>query len=502
MTSAYILIAAILVLGGLLAALGDRLGSKVGKARLRLFNLRPRQTAIVVTVVTGVTIASSTLGILFALSKSLRQGIFELDDILKKRREVTAELEKVTNERNTVQQELSQARSEQKTVQEQLTLINQNFQQATVKLQTVSKQAQRLRSDIKTLVSDRQKLVAQKTQLGQQITQLQTQVSDRDRELSKQEQQLSQQDNLLEERRIRLQELETQKGELQTEIDRRDGLIMQLDKAIADKDWEIKEQETQVRELEAQKNTLESQRSELESQLTFLRREVDVLEQYYQTYQELREKKIAIVRGQVLAFAALRIVDPNAVVEAIDELLRQANRTAIEATRTNSLNNRETDDSNERVVRITKAQVEQLIAQIQDGQDYVVRIISAGNYVQGETEVRVFADVALNQKIFDGEDTIATVSIDGAKLTEEDLQKRLDLLLAASQFRARRAGILGTIQVEDGRIKTVLDFIEEVSASGETIDEIKALASEQTYSSGPLKLHLVAIRNGKVVFST
>lgn len=63
-------------LGGILAALGDRLGSKVGKARLTLFNLRPKQTAVVVTVMTGTVIAASTLGLLFGLSKSLRQGFF------------------------------------------------------------------------------------------------------------------------------------------------------------------------------------------------------------------------------------------------------------------------------------------------------------------------------------------------------------------------------------------------------------------------------------------
>ena len=64
MTSSYILVLSILVLGGLIAALGDRLGSKVGKARLTIGNLRPKQTAIVVTVLTGTLIAASTFSIL------------------------------------------------------------------------------------------------------------------------------------------------------------------------------------------------------------------------------------------------------------------------------------------------------------------------------------------------------------------------------------------------------------------------------------------------------
>ena len=41
MTTGYILILATLLLGGVIATVGDRLGTKVGKARLSLFNLRP-----------------------------------------------------------------------------------------------------------------------------------------------------------------------------------------------------------------------------------------------------------------------------------------------------------------------------------------------------------------------------------------------------------------------------------------------------------------------------
>ena len=475
MTSAYILIAAILLLGGLIAALGDRLGTKVGKARLRLFNLRPRQTAIVVTILTGTMIAASTLGILFALSDSLRQGVFELDQILKKRREVQGELDKVNKEKKQVEKELSEAKTEQAKVQKRLDRTNRNFQQAKAQLKVVSNQANVLRSEIETLLSERQELLQQRNQLKELLTQLQEQLRERERKIADQ-------DKILQEKEIRLQQLEKEQSLLQAEITQRDNVIGQLDQAIAAKDGELQ--------------TREARLEDLEKQLAFLNQEVEVLEQYYQTYQELRERKIAIVRGQVLAFAVFRIVEPTAVTQAIDQLLRQANRTAIQATRPGS------EDFNKRVVKITKAQVEQLLDQIQDGRDYVVRILSAGNYVQGEEEVRVFADIALNQEIFNQGEMIATVSIDLDNITEADIQKRLDLLLAASQFRARRAGILGKIQIGDGHIKTLINFIEELNESDEPLEEIKAVAAETTYTAGPLKLRLVAIRDGKVIFST
>ncbi len=93
MTSAYILIVAMVLLGGLLAAIGDRLGSRIGKKRMRLFNMRPKQTATLMTIVTGALIAGSTLTLLFASSKSLRQGVFELDRLLDERRSAIKDLE-------------------------------------------------------------------------------------------------------------------------------------------------------------------------------------------------------------------------------------------------------------------------------------------------------------------------------------------------------------------------------------------------------------------------
>ncbi|MEB3173962.1 MAG: DUF3084 domain-containing protein, partial [Cyanobacteriota bacterium] len=130
MTSAYILVAAVLILGGVIAALGDRLGSKVGKARLRLFNLRPRQTAVLLTVLTGILIAASTLGVLFTLSKSLREGVFRLDDILKQLRSAQADLDRASRDKSAIEAELKDARRRQAEVQQRSREINANYVQA------------------------------------------------------------------------------------------------------------------------------------------------------------------------------------------------------------------------------------------------------------------------------------------------------------------------------------------------------------------------------------
>ena len=52
----------IAIMGGLIAFLGDKIGTKVGKRRMSLFGLRPKHTSIIVTIVTGILISAFNLG--------------------------------------------------------------------------------------------------------------------------------------------------------------------------------------------------------------------------------------------------------------------------------------------------------------------------------------------------------------------------------------------------------------------------------------------------------
>ena len=472
MTSGYILIAAIFVLGGIIAAFGDRLGTKIGKARLRLFNLRPRQTAMVITVITGMLISALTLGILFSLSQSLRKGIFELDDILKEQRRIERELAQVKQQKQQVDKQLSQLEQAQAKATVDLKAIELDFEQSKQQLVETSDRAAKLKQELNSLLVQRQARREQLDRLQQQSLELQQQLQQR-------EQKIEQQDGVLVEKETRLQELEQQQKVLQGQVQERDLSIANLDEAISAAETSLK---LRTRRLE-----------QLESQLQFVERNVAALEQ---SYQELREKKITIVKGQVLSSAVVRIVEPSAARSAINNLLRQANANAVQETQFSG------SKSTERVVKITRSQVEQLESQIKDGRDYVIRILSAGNYVQGETQVNVFADLALNKQVFPEGEEIATVSLDSQNITRKEVQERLNWLLAVSKFRAQRAGILGDIEIGDNRIESIVDFVNKITRTTEPVDEIKAVVTENTYTAGPLKLDFVVISNGEIVFGT
>jgi uncharacterized protein (DUF3084 family) len=527
MTSGYILIVAILVLGGVIATLGDRIGTRVGKARLSLFNLRPRNTATVVTIITGSLISASTLGILFATSGSLRDGIFELDSILRKLRVARSDINRINEEKSQVESELTKARTEQADAQKRLDVTNRNFQQAQTQLKKISQQATLLRSEIKSLLAERQGLIQQRNQLNGQITQLNGQITQLTGQITQLKELVAQRDQELAKRAQTIKERNQQlanQDEAIAQLDQRiaagDQIIAQREQLIAQRDQVIAQREARLQELEQQLKEAIAQREirlqELEQELTqrefqlaerdkqlkqgekklaYLEQEVESLEQYYQTYQALRQGNVALVRGQVLASGVVRIVEPRAATQAVEQLLREANRTAMKITQSSN------SSSNEPLVQIPKSQVEQLINQIKDGNDYVVRILSAGNYVEGEKEVQVFADAALNQVVFQAGDVLATISADASTMTNEEIRQRLDQLLAAAQFRARRAGILSAIQIGDGSITTVINFIEQLEQYNQSVD-IKVVAQETTYTAGPLKMQLVATQNGQVVFKT
>jgi len=470
MTSALLLIAAILLLGGLLAALGDYLGTKVGKARLRIFNLRPRQTATFVTIFTGTLIAASTLGILFATSASLRKGIFRLDEYLNRLQDTRDELDQARQEKQKVQQQLKQAEQEQARVQRNLDQVNQKYQLAQNKLDKISEKVTELNKQLSSLKKERQKLVKQRKELEEQIRQ-------KDQELGKQQNQLDKTEQKLKTKQAKLEELEKQKTELQAEIKQQDEKIAELDTIINKRDDVLKSQEEKLTRLEKQISQLQSEKRKLEK-----------------NYQALRQGDVALVRGEVLSFNVVRLPENQLTEPVINQILREANQNAIKATKPGQ------EDLKKQIINITKNQVKRMSQVIQDGEEYVIQIMSAGNYLRGEEPIRVFADVLPNKKVFDKGETIASLSLNPEEVANGKLSKRIDLLLAASEFRARRSGMVGKIVVSNEKLE-LMEFMDQVADLKQFYNEIHATAAKDSYTSGPLQLTLKLKKDNQVILS-
>lgn len=160
-----IIILSVVLFGGSIALLGDRVGMKVGKKRLSLFGLRPKYTSMIITVFTGFLIAGITLLFLTLMSEYVRTAIFELSAIKAKVITLTGELAKTQEQYLKVRHQFQEV-----TAQHELAVANLNRKMAELNL------AQERLSNLTKIKDDLElqntNLIQQETRLNQQIQNL------------------------------------------------------------------------------------------------------------------------------------------------------------------------------------------------------------------------------------------------------------------------------------------------------------------------------------------
>ena len=452
MTTGFVLIFSILILGGVIATAGDRIGMKVGKARLSLFHLRPRQTATIITILTGGVISATTLGILFAVSEQLRTGVFELGEI---QDELTGAQESLTNareelssvqvEKNRIENELAQTRTDRREARQELRTINRSLLRAITRQRRTEVELERVESNYE---------VAQQ----------------------------------------RLQQVSQQTNELQAELT---ALQRESRELIEERDRQIAAREQDITEKEAQLQALERQRTNLAQEVVALEQELV----------SLREGNVALFNNQLLTAGVVRIVDLEGARQVVDQLLRRANQIVLQELLPG------TEIVQAQVVQITNVEVEQLIEQLQPGEDYVVRILSGGNYLVGEpcvlagqTCIQVIADAILNALVFQPNEVIAATTVSPSLQSQEQLAEKLELLIVATQFRARQAGVLSdSLQISINQDEAIIYFFDQLMTHQQNSTQtltIQAVAADSIYTTGPLSVQIVALQANDILFST
>jgi uncharacterized protein (DUF3084 family) len=179
----WLLILAVLVLGGVLSTLGDRLGSRIGKARLTLFGLRPRRTAVLITVLTGSLISALTLGLMVSVSERLRTGLFQLDQLegrlRSSRQALQASITQLSRSQGDLQRSqadlsrsataLRQATTDRQRADRDRSRAEAGRQAAQERLQQVERRASTLRAELAPLQRRRQQLEQERDRLGRDV---------------------------------------------------------------------------------------------------------------------------------------------------------------------------------------------------------------------------------------------------------------------------------------------------------------------------------------------
>ena len=181
-----VLILVLAVMGGLIAYLGDKLGSKIGKKRLRLFGLRPHDTSVVMTIASGMLVAALTMTVLTIASQEVRTALFgmkrmrqEMADLTRSREEAVKELStqsakiqeldkridesttalKDANEKKALaEKQMEEARKDLKSMQARYDEASRHLQEAQAQVAQAEKARDQLQQDVKNLEETQKRL--------------------------------------------------------------------------------------------------------------------------------------------------------------------------------------------------------------------------------------------------------------------------------------------------------------------------------------------------------
>jgi len=88
-----LLIIALVAVSGLIAYVGDILGRRLGRKRLSIFGLRPRHTAIAISVLAGMLITLFTLAVAMAVNQNVKDGFLNMERMRRQQRDLSRDVD-------------------------------------------------------------------------------------------------------------------------------------------------------------------------------------------------------------------------------------------------------------------------------------------------------------------------------------------------------------------------------------------------------------------------
>ena len=174
----------------MLAVLGDRLGTLIGKARLSFLRMRPRRTAVVFTAITGSLISALSFGLLITVNARWRRGLFELGRIEKSLRTTREDLSKTQETLDFTQDALATNHEALVEAEQSRNHAEAEVQGLTDRTNVLQGQTRALQQNITVLDSQRQQLLNEQELLTEAVRR-------RDQELDALQEQINSQVNAL-----------------------------------------------------------------------------------------------------------------------------------------------------------------------------------------------------------------------------------------------------------------------------------------------------------------
>ena len=134
----------LIAMGGLIAFLGARIGSKVGKKRMTLFGLRPKYTSVIETIIYGILISFFTIAVLAVVNENVRVALFGLSNLQSEMQDLNQEI-KVKN------RELEKGKLQLEARNKEYEDVNQKAEETSRRLNEVERQRVYMESELSSV---------------------------------------------------------------------------------------------------------------------------------------------------------------------------------------------------------------------------------------------------------------------------------------------------------------------------------------------------------------
>lgn len=466
MTFWAILILLVLV-AGLVAYVGDLVAKRVGKRHWRFLGLRPRTTAALVAIGTGVLIALGAFGTFFLLVRDARETILQAEAVRQERDRLRTEVERLENRAASIFSQYEQLKLERDEFEKNNTLLARQLEQ-NVELQRQTRQdledalveREKLRQEVEALQAAsaaqrealeqlkqiRLSLLQEKEQLQKEKTQLLADRATLVAQAHKAEQHLQAFERASREARTRLKALQARTVELEARLRQLEADKRNLEGDIAVLVSPQASASDNSRRLEA----LQRENSELKSSLAEIQRDLQLLRERNQMLAASLDKSLR------MSLLTEESVEPGNEQPALSEIIRRVDN------RIRLLGLRGVDVLIKPIPTSPKPGL--LLARIQG--------------IGTDGQVRVVIEYRAREQAFSQGDVLASTYLI-LPASQAELRRRLDTLSQSAENRLSEAGWVP----------------EKLAKGGIALEEFVTLAAQLSGKRGGARIVVVALDN-------
>ncbi len=466
------LVLMLIVVGGVIAFVGDRIGMKVGRKRLSIFGLRPRHTSMIVTVITGVVVSTTSLVVMSIVSKDVRTALFNMH-------EIQAALA-------TSRQELASAVARLSTQQQELAAKEKRVGELQTKIDGLTGEIDRLSAAAKVKAREYEMLTARNETLTAELEQVK-------QERVRAEKDLGAVEDELEKMRKQYQEMKSQLDNTKASWAEARGRLDEANKRIVALQGTEKDLKQTIERLDKERQKLEDESRALETRIRDLTQGANVLYSYLQGMSQYLEglqlSDITYRADEIILATVIEGARPMddvrrdvaAFLEKADKLAL-ARRAKIEGSESEAIIFF-TDNLENTAERVARAKG-----------PVVVRLVSATNAFVGQP-VYAYLQFFENKLIFKQGQVVAEREIDGS-LGDDRVQDELMTLLMSANDEAARRGMVTDVEGRVGQapLSEFNAAKAEILELGRKVRVLAVTAQDTWNTKPPLKVAFQVVK--------